>query len=210
MNTEAANLHDVMSRYLRLVGEPPPTVMFAPGLLSRGFPTEEADALELAIKHNPSLRIAMENVDAAQYELQARRGTLHPRVEFRMSSENSNNLEGVAGHRQDNKVGILLNFNLFNGGADMARQSVSVERRISHWICERRRVAICAKHSRLPTTMSAVCAPNCPIWNYKSARSRKPVMPTKRNSTLDSAPCWICSTPKANCSTPVVRQLMPI
>jgi len=129
LNTEAANLHDVMSRYLRLVGEPPPTVMFAPGLLSRGFPTEEADALELAIKHNPSLRIAMENVDAAQYELQARRGTLHPRVEFRMSSENSNNLDGVAGHRQDNKVGVLLNFNLFNGGADMARQSVSVERK---------------------------------------------------------------------------------
>ena len=129
LNTEAANLHDVMSRYLRLVGEPPPTVMFAPGLLNRGFPTEEADALELALKHNPTLRVAMENVDAAQYELQARRGTLHPRVEFRMSSENSNNLEGIAGHRQDNKVGILLNFNLFNGGADMARQSISVERK---------------------------------------------------------------------------------
>ena len=129
LNTEAANLHDVMARYLRLVGEPPPNVMFAPGLLNRGFPTEEADALELALKHNPTLRIAMENVEAAHYELQARRGTLHPRVEFRMSSENSNNLEGVAGHRQDNKVGILLNFNLFNGGADMARQSVSVERK---------------------------------------------------------------------------------
>ena len=129
LNTEAANLHDVMSRYLRLVGEPPPTVMFAPGLLNRGFPTEEADALELALKHNPTLRVAMENVDAAQYELKARRGTLHPRVEFRMSSENSNNLEGIAGRRQDNKVGILLNFNLFNGGADMARQSISVERK---------------------------------------------------------------------------------
>ncbi len=129
LNTEAANLHDVMSRYLRLVGEPPPTVLFAPGRLNLGFPTEEADALELAMRHNPSLRIAVESVEAAQYELQARRGTLHPRVEFKMSSENSINLDGVIGHRQDNKVGILLNFNLFNGGGDMARQGASVERK---------------------------------------------------------------------------------
>ena len=129
LNTEAANLHDVMSRYLRLVGEAPPAVMFTPGRLYIGFPTDEADALELAMKHNPTLRLAMENVEAAQYELQARRGTLHPRVEFRMSSENSINLEGAIGHRQDNKVGVLLNFNLFNGGADTARLGVSVERK---------------------------------------------------------------------------------
>lgn len=129
LNTEAANLHDVMARYLRLVGEAPPTVMFTPGRLNLGFPSEEADALELAMKHNPTLRLAMENVEAAQYELQARRGTLHPRVEFLMSSENSINLEGAIGHRQDNKVGVLLNFNLFNGGADTARLGVSVERK---------------------------------------------------------------------------------
>ena len=129
LNTEAANLHDVMARYIRLVGDAPPTVMFTPGRLNLGFPSDEADALELAMKHNPSLRIAMENVEAAQYELNARRGTLHPRVEFLISSENSINLEGAIGHRQDNKVGVLLNFNLFNGGADTARVGVSVERK---------------------------------------------------------------------------------
>ena len=129
LNTEAANLHDVMARFLRLVGVPAPTVMFPPGQVDRGFPSDEADALELALKQNPTLRIAIENVQAAQHELELRRGAFHPRLDLKLRSENTSNYQGTAGGRQNNFAEVLLSYNLFNGGADSARIENSVQRK---------------------------------------------------------------------------------
>lgn len=66
LNTEAANLHDVMARYLRLVGDRPPPVMFGPARLDNDFPATEPEALRMAFRHNPSLRASVENVESAQ------------------------------------------------------------------------------------------------------------------------------------------------
>ena len=129
LNTEAANLHDVTSRYLRLVGEQPPAVMFGPARLERGFPASEADALKLAFKQNPTLRAAVENVEATQHEVEMRRSAFHPRVDLRLRNDRANNVDGVTGLREQNIAEVVLSYNLFNGGADVARQSVFVERK---------------------------------------------------------------------------------
>lgn len=129
LNTEAANLHDVMARYLRLVGDRPPPVMFGPARLAKEFPGSEQDALTLAFKQNPALRAAMENVESAHYDLEVRRGAFHPKLDFRMRSENSGNYLGAGGARENNVAEIVLSYNLFNGGADAARQRVFAERK---------------------------------------------------------------------------------
>jgi outer membrane protein, adhesin transport system len=129
LNTEAANLHDVMARFMRLVGIPAPAVMFPPGQVDRGFPSDEADALELALKQNPTLRIAIENVQAAQHELELRRGAFHPRVDLKLRSENSSNYQGLSAGRQNNIAEVLVSYNFFNGFADSARVENSVQRK---------------------------------------------------------------------------------
>jgi adhesin transport system outer membrane protein len=129
LNTEAANLHDVTSRYLRLVGEQPPPVMFGPARLERGFPATQAEALKLAFKHNPTLRAAVENVEATQHEVEMRRSAFHPRVDLRLRNDRANNVDGVTGLREQNIAEVVLSYNLFNGGADVARQTVFVERK---------------------------------------------------------------------------------
>ena len=129
LNTEAANLHDVTARYLRLVGEQPPTVMFGPARLERDFPASEADALKLAFKQNPTLRAAVENLESAQHEVEMRRSAFHPKFDLRLRTDRTENNDGVTGIRQQNIAEVVLSYNLFNGGADVARQTVFAERK---------------------------------------------------------------------------------
>ena len=129
LNTEAANLHDVTARYLRLVGEQPPSVMFGPARLERGYPASEEEALRLAFKQNPTLRAAVENVEAAQHDLELRRSAFHPRLDLRLRNDRAENVDGVMGLRQQNVAEVVLSYNLFNGGADKARQTASAERK---------------------------------------------------------------------------------
>ena len=129
LNTEAANLHDVTARYLRLVGEQPPSVMFGPARLERGYPASEEEALRLAFKQNPALLAAVENVEAAQHDLELRRSAFHPRLDLRLRNDRAENVDGVMGLRQQNVAEVVLSYNLFNGGADNARQTASAERK---------------------------------------------------------------------------------
>ncbi len=129
LNTEAANLHDVTARYLRLVGVQPPPVMFGPARLERSYPVSEEEALRLAFKQNPTLRAAVENVEAAQHDLELRRSAFHPRLDLRLRNDRAENVDGVMGLRQQNVAEVVLSYNLFNGGADKARQTASAERK---------------------------------------------------------------------------------
>ena len=129
LNTEAANLHDVTARYLRLVGEQPPSVMFGPARLERGYPASEEEALRLAFKQSPALLAAVENVEAAQHDLELRRSAFHPRLDLRLRNDRAENVDGVMGLRQQNVAEVVLSYNLFNGGADAARQTASAERK---------------------------------------------------------------------------------
>lgn len=129
LNTEAANLHDVMARFQRLVGEPPPAVLFGPAGLAADYPVSEADSLRLALRQNPALRAAVENVESAQHDIELRRSAFHPKLDLRLRNENIGNYQGVTGTRQNNVAEVVLSYNLFNGGADVARQRVYAERK---------------------------------------------------------------------------------
>lgn len=129
LTTESANLHDVTARYTRIVGEAPPPVAFLPGQLSRGLPATMDVALQNALEHNPALRAAIENGEAAQYDLAARRSAFSPKVELRARTDHSTNNLGVSGSRNNNVVEAVVTYNLFNGFADVARNRQYAERR---------------------------------------------------------------------------------
>lgn len=118
--TEAANLHDVSARFQRIVGEAPPAELAPPPNLEKGVPSS-AEALRQAQQRNASLAAAIENVRSAQAAVDARRGAYHPTVNFRLRQALDHNLNGAVGNRDTQVAEVLLNFNIFNGGSDMAR-----------------------------------------------------------------------------------------
>ena len=128
LTTAHANLHDVSARYMRIVGEQPAKVMYAPAQLAKGLPKSADAAVTDALKHNPALRASIENIEAAQYELQGSRAAFMPRLELVARKDNfSNYLDG--GDRDDNRVELRASFNIFNGGSDVARARQYRERK---------------------------------------------------------------------------------
>jgi adhesin transport system outer membrane protein len=120
VTTAYANLHDVTARYLRIVGDNPPKDTDVPDPVIEAFPPREADAVAMALKRNPALLASIENIEAAQYDLDERRAPFMPRLDFIARHDHYSNYENQGG-RNDWKAELRLNYNLFNGGSDMAR-----------------------------------------------------------------------------------------
>lgn len=129
LTTELANLHDVTARYQRIVGEQPPKTATGMPQLNRKLPGRADAALERAFQHSPALLASVESLESAIYDVDARRAAFFPRVDLRARTDNTVNYLGVEGDRRQNVVEVVLNYNLFNGGSDLARQRQFAERK---------------------------------------------------------------------------------
>ncbi|HOL64351.1 MAG TPA: TolC family outer membrane protein [Accumulibacter sp.] len=128
LTTTMANLHDVTARYQRLIGDPPSAVLTPPTELSSLFPANANEALQVAFKTNPALRASIENVEASQFDLEARRSSFLPRIDFNARREDIHNYLGYQNY-DNTLLEIRLNYNLFNGGSDVARHRQYRERK---------------------------------------------------------------------------------
>ena len=129
LNTETANLHDVTARYQRLVNAQPPNVIFPPALLGSALPASSKLALDQLHKKNPALLASVENIEAAQYDINVRRAAYSPKLDFRARTDNTDNYLGVNGERNMNVAELVVTYNIFNGGSDRAREKQYVERK---------------------------------------------------------------------------------
>lgn len=127
--TELSNLHDVSARYLRIMGEKPPAKVapLAETLKLKGIPATAAQAMAEGLAVSPTINAAFENVRAAKEEIESRKAAYYPRVDFRIRKSWDRNLDGVSGRSSDAAVEIVMNYNLYRGGADMAREKQAIE-----------------------------------------------------------------------------------
>jgi adhesin transport system outer membrane protein len=119
--TEKANLHDVIERYRRIVGELPPEAGRPGNTLAQPLPETGVAALETTARRSPVIAGAVENLRAVRAQGQARRSSYQPRVEARLRSGGGHNFDGVEDQKRETSATIALTWNLFNGGADDAR-----------------------------------------------------------------------------------------
>ena len=126
--TEASNLHDVSARYQRIVGTLPPADMSPLNNLKDGIPTKSADALRKAYAENPQLAAANENIVSSLADVDLRRSRYYPRLDLQASQSWGWDTDGVDGKYDDRKIGLALNYNLYNGGSDKAAERQYIER----------------------------------------------------------------------------------
>ncbi|HEV7913578.1 MAG TPA: TolC family outer membrane protein [Albitalea sp.] len=121
LSTEIANLHDVAARYQRIVGEPPPAQLPPAPPLARAVPGNAEAAMEASLRQSAAISASIESLRAARSFAQLRESAFQPRVEARLRSGSGSNLDGIRDQKRDSSAEIVLNWNLFNGGADQAR-----------------------------------------------------------------------------------------
>ena len=118
--TEASNLHDVSARFQRLVGELPASSLTAPDPLKANV-TSGVTYLTDAVKKNPDFLGAVSTIRAYRADLAAKRSTFSPTLELRARQSFETNQSGVTGDYRDTALELVLNYNLYRGGADRAR-----------------------------------------------------------------------------------------
>ena len=118
--TEVSNLHDVSARYQRLVGDVP-----APELATveaMALPSQEENAaLVDAVRKNPDFLSAVASIRGFKADANLRRAAHAPTLELRARQSLETNQSGVSGDYRDSAVELVLNYNLYRGGADKAR-----------------------------------------------------------------------------------------
>ncbi len=125
---ELTNLHDVSARYLRIVGDTPPASLpsmpepFKLGILPASTEVLMRDGLQ----GSPTLNAAVENARSYQLAIESRKSAYLPRVDLRAYTGNSDNIGGILGNTHVNGIELVLNYNLFRGGADRARERQAV------------------------------------------------------------------------------------
>ena len=121
LTTEIANLHDVTARYLRVVGDAPAAKLPPAPALSTAMPASPGEAMGAALRGNAAINAAIENLRAARELSDQRRSALWPRVEARVRGGGGHNFDGTADQRYDATAQIVLNWSLYDGGANQAR-----------------------------------------------------------------------------------------
>ena len=129
--TEISNLHDVSARYLRIMGEKPPAKLPAlpESFALQGIPASATEAMRIGLPNSPTINAAYENVRSSQSNIESRKAAYWPRVDFRIRDSWGRNVDGVDGSRRDQVAEVVLNYNLYRGGYDKAREKQAVEYR---------------------------------------------------------------------------------
>jgi adhesin transport system outer membrane protein len=125
--TETSNLHDVSARYQRIVGSLPPAVMEEPAVLKAEIPVTLRDSLYTAYQYNPGILSAQENIVSAQAGAQGTRSKFYPRLDLRASYVEGWDIDDYQDEDRT-RVGLVMNYNIYNGGADKAQERQYWER----------------------------------------------------------------------------------
>lgn len=121
LSTEVANLHDVVARFQRVVGEAPPAEAALGAGLQQDLPPSPNATLAQATARNAGISAAIENLRALREQAAGQRSAYQPRVEARARTTDGQNLSGIRDRQRDTSAEVVLSWNLYNGGSDQAR-----------------------------------------------------------------------------------------
>ncbi len=112
------------ARYVEFIGEQPTGLSRPTGEQYRP-PASVDQAIEGALRNNPSVFVTAAQIDSARFEIDAARSAFYPRLDLEVAGNTGNNIDGVLGRDSSVTVLLKLRYNLFNGFFDDA----TVERR---------------------------------------------------------------------------------
>ncbi|WP_028021884.1 TolC family outer membrane protein [Enterovibrio calviensis] len=143
------NLSDARVSYQRIVNAAPEdTRIPVPDAVM--LPNSLEAALDMAKTEHPTLKVAGNDISAAKAQRDSAKGNYYPEISFDLSARWDDNLDGVDGSSfgSNADVGgsndeilamVRVNYNLFAGGADRAR-----EREAAYYIAESKSIQLSA------------------------------------------------------------------
>lgn len=117
---QVANLEDANTQFLRTIGMPTPKNLEAPRK-PHPFPVTQDEAVDIGLCRHPVLQASVEDVDVTRQAWKGSRSSFSPRVDLQLGFNHNHNVDGALGGSDDASAMLRLQWNLFNGGRDLAR-----------------------------------------------------------------------------------------
>lgn len=115
------NMLDAKANYQRITGMLAPEDLVYPELVNITIPETLTEATEIALSNHPTLQVAEADTMAAVAQYDAAKRNYYPRVDFEIDRTWNDDLDGVEGINEDLTAMFRMRYNLYNGGADLAR-----------------------------------------------------------------------------------------
>ena len=121
------NLRDAAAFYRAVVGLPPEDLQGAVPPVADLPESEEASAAVASVT-NPTVQIANADIDVATAELRGSRAGYYPNLDLELGASAGEDLDGVEGRDISAQALLVLRYNLFRGGGDIAREREAFSR----------------------------------------------------------------------------------
>lgn len=126
-------------------------------------PTDVQKAMPLAVETNPDIAVLREELRAAQLDESAVKGRYLPRLDLELSDNNTSHAGGSAGSQHDQRMMVVMNWSIFNGGGDvkLGNEKAARASEISYRLDDQRRrvlQSLTAQYASLEATRQRVTA----------------------------------------------------
>lgn len=125
-NTRQA-LRNAEAQYRREVGDAPGQLQL-PTIPYDSLSTDVEDEVRKVLAYSPTLDIFESDIEVAYAEAQGTRSTFYPQLDLQVTGRQGHDINGVEGRDTSGTALMVMNWNLYRGGADMARSREFIHR----------------------------------------------------------------------------------
>ncbi|TEW56557.1 agglutination protein [Psychromonas sp. RZ22] len=122
------NLWDTRVEFMRLVGTKPENLI-TPKADNFLLPTSEQDAVQKAIKYNPEIRVALADLEAANYEINRESGGFYPDVNLELHANYNDDIGGIEGRDNDMRMMLTFTYDIYSGGNTVSKKESAIWRK---------------------------------------------------------------------------------
>ncbi len=114
-------LRTAEANYIRSVGDMPQPDLQRPMPPYNAVWNDLEEQVKMTLTQSPTLDIFEADVNVAEAEQKGSGSTLYPQVDLQLNGNAGNNLSGVEGDATGASALVVVNWNLYRGGGDIAR-----------------------------------------------------------------------------------------
>lgn len=127
LNQARSQLREAEAGFIEAVGQAPATLE-APRPPYDAVPASVDEAVAAAVQMNPLVRAADATITARDEDRSAARSSFLPSFDLKVGGAYGDDINGVEGSDIHAQGLVVMNYNLFSGGADLARSRRAAER----------------------------------------------------------------------------------
>ncbi len=120
-------LRNAEAQYRREVGDPPGQLTL-PVIPYDSLTADVEEEVLKALAYSPTLDIFESDIEVAYAEAQGTRSTFYPQFDLQLNARQGHDVNGVEGRDRSASALVVMNWNLYRGGADMARSREFIHR----------------------------------------------------------------------------------